>query len=955
VTSPDPTPRPRGTFPLAAVLFFLSGALGLGYELVWIHKSSLVVGASQIALATVLTSLFLGLALGSLVVGRYLRSRRWSPLFVYGFFEAAIGVFALVFPWLFDGLEAAYGALYPFFAASAAGLFLLRFSLLFALFLMPTFFMGGTLPLLLDGLVARDRAIGSLTSFLYGLNILGAVVGVLATSYFAIPNLGLNTTSQAAGFGNLAIGALALAAFGRLKPLHLPAGAEAAPPLPVFFAAVSFVSGLAAIGYQVVWARYFTLFGRHDVHFAAVFLATYLSALAVGSMVLAPVLRGRVHPLRVLVVVQPLVPITAFLFLEAWPLVAYRFRVLDDYEAIPRWYLWSEHVDTIFLSALLVVAAVLFVPVTLLGTGLPAIIAAAAHRAGALRATAGRLVFWNTLGASAGGFVAGYVLIPGLGLTGAFASLAVLSVGISAAAEWRLSREGPAAWRRVLRFGYVPAAVGLLFIVVWAQVDITRRTLLRSARSGVFEEDQLIAVKEGPVTTAYVFDGPRSRSLGSGSVRMAVAPRDRLSPQVLQGYIPALFYPKEGWPESVLGVAVGSGQTFGALLDGPVKRMDVVDISPEIVELAVEYFAPYNNGLGEDERVHFHFDDGRHFVARAPAASYDVVSLEPPPPTHEGIYRLYSLEFYRNVHRVLRDHGVLAQWLPLYLVTPDDVRGMVKTQAEVFPYTFIVQMGTKDFVMLSIKADEPPRLRTEWIEQRTALLQAKRGDRSARSAGPLRQAPASLEEALLLLVTGPDDVARMEAPCLHREDDQRLSYSSGDRQLLYRYLGHGLEDLAFSAVPVTPYEDLQQYFEGPIPVGELDRLRAEALAPFGVVSPRRFDLAKEAFSSARGAAAKAAAALALAEMYSDRHRMGEALDWLGRAVAADPTDRRPESLETARRIAVSRSVLYGQEIGRWLAALPQRERTAPVVEVIAEALQAAQQREAERRSRYLWP
>ncbi|MHC4968262.1 MAG: spermine/spermidine synthase domain-containing protein [Planctomycetota bacterium] len=946
--------RSRGTFLLAAVLFFLSGALGLGYELVWIHKASLVVGASQLALATVLTSLFLGLALGSLVVGRYLRSRRWSPLFVYGLFEAAIGVFALLFPLLFGGLEATYGALYPFFDASGAGLFFLRFSLLFALFLVPTFFMGGTLPLLLDGLVARDRSIGALTSFLYGLNILGAVMGVLATSYFAIPNLGLSATSQAAGLCNLAIGAVALVSFRGLKPLHVPAGAASIPPLPVFFGAVSFVSGLAAIGYQVVWARYFTLLGRNDVHAAAVLLAVYLSALAIGSMVLAPVLRSRIHPLRVLVFLQPLVPILAFLCLEAWPLVVYRFKVLDNYEAVPRWYFWSENVDTVFVAPLLVVASVILLPVTLLGTGLPAIIAAAAHRAGALRSTAGSLVFWNTLGASAGGVAAGYALIPVLGLTGAFAALAVLSVGLSLAAEWRLSRDSNSLVRRLLRPGYVPAAIGLLFILVWVQDDITRRTLLRFSGSSLFEENSLIAIREGPVTTAYVFDGSQSRSLGAGSVRMARAPRYELSPQELQGYLPALFFPKEGWPESVLGIAVGSGQTFGALLRGPVKRMDVVDISAEIVELATEYFATFNNGLGEDERVHFHFDDGRHFVARAPPASYDVVSLEPPPPTNDGVYRLYSLEFYQSVHRALREHGVLAQWLPPYLITPNDLRGMVKTQAEVFPHTFIIQIGPKDFVMLSVKGESVPPLRTAWIEERTRLLGAGPGMKPMRWAGEWGRNAVSLKQVLLLLVTGPEDIARMEAPYLHREDDQRLSYSSGDRQLQYRYIGRGLDELSFGAVPVTPFANLQRYFADPIPTVELEAMRAAALSRYGVVSPPSLALAEDDFSRETDPKARSQRALAIAELYSRRHGIREALDWLQKAVAADPTDSRPESIESARQFAVSRSILYGREIREWLAKLPESHRASPLVKVIAEELRASEQREAERRSRYLW-
>jgi spermidine synthase len=84
--------RTRRTFLLASVLFLISGALGLGYQLIWIRKATLLVGSSQLAYATTVASFFLGLALGSAFVGRYLRSRRRSPLFVYGIFEAIIGV-----------------------------------------------------------------------------------------------------------------------------------------------------------------------------------------------------------------------------------------------------------------------------------------------------------------------------------------------------------------------------------------------------------------------------------------------------------------------------------------------------------------------------------------------------------------------------------------------------------------------------------------------------------------------------------------------------------------------------------------------------------------------------------------------------------------------------------------------------------------------------------------------
>ena len=153
--SGKPGLRPK-TFGRATALFFFSGALGLGYELVWIKKAALVVGASQIALSTVLTSFFLGIALGGYFVGNRLRSTRRSPLLIYGIFALVIGLFALAFPFLFFLLEQTYGALYPVAAEVDGGLFALRFGLLFALVLVPTFFMGGTLPLLLDGLVLKN-------------------------------------------------------------------------------------------------------------------------------------------------------------------------------------------------------------------------------------------------------------------------------------------------------------------------------------------------------------------------------------------------------------------------------------------------------------------------------------------------------------------------------------------------------------------------------------------------------------------------------------------------------------------------------------------------------------------------------------------------------------------------------------------------------------------------------
>src|SRR4030095_12362640 len=107
----------------------------------------------------------------------------------------------------------------------------------------------------------------------------------LVTCYLAIPSIGMNGTSLAGGVGNLAIALTALAAFRRLAPLPAQAPRE---PAGRFFAAAAFTSGLLAIGYQIAWARYFSLFKTGTVYLTAVLLAGYLPAPSGGRLLLGP-------------------------------------------------------------------------------------------------------------------------------------------------------------------------------------------------------------------------------------------------------------------------------------------------------------------------------------------------------------------------------------------------------------------------------------------------------------------------------------------------------------------------------------------------------------------------------------------------------------------------------------------------------------------------------------------
>jgi len=957
-------------------MFFCTGAVGMGYEFVWIRKAALVVGASQMALATVLTAFFLGLGLGSWVVGRHARNRRRSPLVTYGCFEIAIGAFAFAFPWLFGALEACYGALYPLAAGSDAALLALRFVLLVLLFLPPTFLMGGTLPLLLDGLVADDRRVASSTGMLYAINIAGAVAGVLLTCYVAIPTIGLHGTSLAGGAVNTALGVAALYVFRSAPVLH-----PEAPPAAETrrFGGVAFLCGLVAIGWQVAWARYFSLLDVATIYSTAMLLAVYLLGLSLGGVVLAAATRGGVPPLRVLAVAQLGVPIAALAALDWWQafdLVHRTQAVLEGGRIVPlptqaidsTWAVLSEHADTVFLAPLLKVGAVVLLPVVLFGVGVPALIAAAAGRSASLRATSGWILWWNTAGAAAGAALTGYFALPVLGLHGTLGVLALGSLAIAGCAAFALRAGGVPAARGVrLALGALAvASAGWTASFVFGHEDITRHTVKYHgigkslgwgpiARSLGRQPMQLGDVIEGPIDTCFVFEDEHVRQLCSGCVSFASVAKTGISGQAVQGHLPALFFPGEGYPRRCLGICLGSGQSLGALLLYDIEKLDVVDVSPSVVELSLRRFAEFNHGLGSDPRVTLWLDDGRHFVQRAAAESYDVVSMEPPPPDADGVHSLYSLEFYRAVRRALTDDGVFMQWLPIYRVTPADSASILATLAEVFPETFLLFKGNQDLMTLSYK--RPPRFVPDALVRRCATFARERNIAGSRFSPLCRHEIASLPGLLSMLLAAPADVRALPAPAILPAATQLLSDGTGDRGLLPRYRGNQLGQITFGTLPESDPEAFAGYFDPPLPPAVLDLMRRERAAAMQVFQAPRHEAvaAYEAAAEGGDPAALAEAALRLAAEQDRALRKAQAFDLVATALDADPEHASAAGVAIAQRIVANHFAVYAEFVRARVQDLIDRFPGSPLVAEMHEEFEKCAEPERARRGRYWLP
>src|SRR5687768_17475883 len=143
--------------PLAPLLllFLLSGASALVYQVLWMRLLALVFGVTVHAASTVLAAFMTGLALGSAAAGR-LADRVTRPLRAFAAAEALIAVAALATPIGLEGVERLYLTLHPPLQHVPGLVTAIRLVLSFAVLIVPTTLMGATLPLVVKSALRRD-------------------------------------------------------------------------------------------------------------------------------------------------------------------------------------------------------------------------------------------------------------------------------------------------------------------------------------------------------------------------------------------------------------------------------------------------------------------------------------------------------------------------------------------------------------------------------------------------------------------------------------------------------------------------------------------------------------------------------------------------------------------------------------------------------------------------------
>ena len=708
----QPTTRgySHSTILLIGVCFVFSGATGLIYEVLWARMLGLVFGATTLAVSTVLAAFMGGLALGSALAGR-LAHRIRKPLSIYGWMEIGIAVYALLVPFLFRWVDNLYALIWQQFQPGFFTFSLWRFVLSCLMLLVPTTLMGATLPVL-SAALARHGS--TAVTRLYACNLVGAIVGTLAAGFVLLPSFGVRTTIVIAAVMNVLIGVVAIRLQGQ------PIEPEPVRPIAVetdrnrfwYFAALA--SGFVTISTQVSWTRILTMVIGSSTYAFSIVVALFLIGLAggawfIGRKDVSARLRGT------LIVVELLTAIGLYvsLFVVNWlPWVLVNLGTKLHVSS------WAGLLGLQVFSAMLLV----LVPALLMGMVMPLVLAWASTDPVQAVARVGRAYAINTIGAIAGAFLTGFVLIPKTSTKFALVLSAAVCVVVAGLAYRPRSTERDPALRRSLAIGAIPVVI-LIMVLITPRMNLADLSLgvydtlvrvLAQTREMTTEQAtnesagsnvrQLLMYEEGPTATVSVRRDDDTISMAINGRTNASDSMFDMPTQVMLGQLPLFVAPRT---EKGLIIGFATGITVGAMLQSPIQSVTCIELEPGTVN-ASRFFEHVNNLPLSDPRTRLIIDDARTYLRVTPER-YDIIVSEPSHPWVPGVANLFTQEFFEMGRDRLSDQGIFVQWVQIYQLSTESLRSVLATYTRVFPHVLMFRVGglNKGKDLLLIGSNQP--------------------------------------------------------------------------------------------------------------------------------------------------------------------------------------------------------------------------------------------------------
>jgi spermidine synthase len=678
----SPSRPTSASAPAWMLLWALSGFSMLTLETVWMREIALRAGNTVMGSTLVIVVFFGFAALGNLF-GARLVSGSDRPLRLYACCESAAAMTAVLTfvlgRWLWSHLETPAIALsHPVVSAVLlAGL--------------PSFLSGAAFPSLTEAFVSSPAQRTASAGRFYGMNLLGASLGVAAGAVWLPWWLGVKAAFSVAAAVQLSCGLIALwmaAGTGRCEVKK----EEVRPPsVPAWLGwAVLTASGVFSLAAQtllIVWVRQVL---EGSVYATAAVLVVFIGGLGLGSLA-AGSLRRRGHPAsRLLALFAGTGGLLLFLApLHGTSLCLQNFALTA---ATPSGMMWQALCDCAVLLPLTFALGGVF-PVSWE--------LVSAHAAGEGRVL-GLALAANKLGAAAGTALALFALLPAAGL----------AHGTHVIAWGYLLLAWLPTW---LADGLkTRCTLGLGIIAVFG----AWQTMQPEPALGVTSQLRLIDSSVGAYGPSLVVEDTStgSRQILLNTRQRLSGTRAALSSQQHQSWVPLLFCRKPG---RVVTIGMAAGISAAAALDAPLTELHSIELVPEVVQAAREHFSEWNAALFSDPRSHIHIGDGRQQLAQLPGG-FDAIICDLFFPAEEGSALLYSRDFFESSRHKLTPGGVFCLWLPCYQHTPQTAGTIIRTFTDVFPHAIAVRANLDPLapVIGLIGASEPLPLSSSFLTAR---------------------------------------------------------------------------------------------------------------------------------------------------------------------------------------------------------------------------------------------
>ncbi len=697
-----------------SIIFIITGLIAIVFQQIFEKVLGAVIGTSLVSASTVLGIFFAGIAIGSLSYGKLLRKLK-SPLKVFVLGESIVGFWGLIVYFAFDGFNFWSRLIMDFWGANGIGLFIGSFMVTTIWALPVTFAMGLSFPGIIGILKKLNMAnMNVVISRFYALNLLGATMGALVGIYWWFPKFGLIQTLVFLSSFEIVIAVFIWFYVSRVfHTEQIPGGEPHTKEIigireKLHFSKshwillmISFFSGFIVFSFEVIWNHLIGAALGNSVYSFANMLFAVLLGLFLASLINARVfIQLKIIPnyfILTMIQVAALCLCLTFLYWDHIPDILAKYGQNIDRLAMSP-FLFGEFVRLRY--------CVIFItlPCIFLGMIYPYLFRSRWFP----KEQPDRTVAWmsaiNAIGSISGAFLTIFVFIPLFGSQESFKWLAVLfSLVACICFIYELGQIKPGIKSKVIRTAFQFGVLTICFFIVvsnqWNLKELTSGKNVYFTKMHVTDQSEMLFLQEGVVDgfVTVVRRNGINTLLTNGKFQgddHAEAPA-----QISFALLPILHLKKI---EKAAVIGLGTGQSAAVIKAAGFPSVDILELSPAVVNAATSCFSRSNRNIASARGVNLHVADGRTFLQLSENL-FDLISIEVSSIWFAGATNIYSREFYEIAKSRLATDGVLQQWVQFHHIGLNEILSTIATVKDVFPYVSIWFSGGQGIMLASKK------------------------------------------------------------------------------------------------------------------------------------------------------------------------------------------------------------------------------------------------------------